>query len=106
MVMHEQARRLSQPLRWGRREKAVVLALLTCVVLALVALGVYGLSSGAPARADCVDLSFPSTLGAGEVKGCGSRARQICASGAYRGISHEMQLACQKAGFPYRQPPA
>jgi hypothetical protein len=106
MVMHEQARRLSEPLRWGRREKTVVLALLACVVLAIAGLGVYGLSSGAPARADCIDLNFPGTLGASEVKGCGSRARRICASGAYRGIQHEARLACEKAGFAYRNAPA
>ena len=41
---------------------------------------------------------------AAEVKGCGSRARHICFSGAYRGISHEMQQACERAGFPYRNP--
>jgi hypothetical protein len=104
MVMQEQARRLSEPLRWGRREKAIVLALLACVVVALGALGVYGLSSGSSGAADCVDLTFPSTLGAAEVKGCGAKARAICASGAYRGIAREMQTACEKAGFPFRQP--
>jgi hypothetical protein len=104
MVMQEQARRLREPLRWGRREKTIVGIVLAIVVAAAVALAVYGLSSGAPARADCIDLEFPSTLGAAEVKGCGAQAERICASGAYRGLRHEMQLACERAGFAFRAP--
>ena len=102
--MQEQARRLREPLRWGRREKTIVGIVLAIVVAAAVALAVYGLSSGAPARADCIDLEFPSTLGAAEVKGCGAQAERICASGAYRGLRHEMQLACERAGFAFRAP--
>jgi hypothetical protein len=104
MVMQDQARRLREPLRWGRREKAIVGAVLALVVAAAIALVAFGLTSGAPARADCIDLEFPSTLGAAEVKGCGAQARRLCASGAYKGIRHEMQLACEHAGFPFRQP--
>jgi hypothetical protein len=104
MVMFEQSRRLSQPLRWGRREKTLIALVLACALLAAGALLAFGLSSGAPARADCIDLSFPSTLGAAEVKGCGAEARTLCASGAYKGIKHEMQLACERAGFAFRAP--
>ena len=104
MVMQDQARRLREPLRWGRREKTIVGALLALVVAAAIALAVFGLSSGAPARADCINLEFPSTLGAAEVKGCGAQAQRICASGAYKGITREMQLACERAGFAYRNP--
>jgi hypothetical protein len=104
MVMQEQSRRLSEPLQWGRRQKIAMAIFLTCVVVAAGALLAFGLSTGAPARADCIDLEFPSTLGAAEAKGCGSRARHICFSGAYKVISHEMQQACERAGFPYRKP--
>jgi len=104
MVMQEQARRLSEPLRWGRREKTVIGIFAGIVVAAVVALIVFAASSGAPARADCVDLEFPSTLGAAEVKGCGEHARQICASGAYKGLREEMRAACAHAGFAYRDP--
>ncbi len=102
--MQEQSRRLSEPLRWGRREKALVGALLAVAAAVVIALIVFAASSGAPARADCIDLNFPSTLGAAEVKGCGSRARRICNSGAYRGIAPEMRVACERAGFPFRDP--
>jgi len=103
--MHEQARRLREPLRWGRRERTIVGAVLAVVAAAAIALTVYGLSSGAPARRDCVDLIFPSTLGGAEVKGCGQRARRICASGAYRGLRQELSAACERAGFAFRNPP-
>jgi hypothetical protein len=105
MVMQEQARRLREPLRWGRREKTVMAVFLTVVVLALGALAVYGLTSGAPARADCIKVTFANTLGASEVKACGSKARTICASGAYRGVADEMRAQCTRAGFAYRASP-
>lgn len=101
MIMMDQSERLSQPLRWGRREKTAVASVLACLVLALLALGVYGLSSGAPARADCVDVTFASTLGGAKLHGCGERARTICASGGFKGIEDSLRAACQRAGFAY-----
>jgi hypothetical protein len=104
MVMFEQQRRLSEPLRWGRREKTVIATLAAVVVLALLGLGAYALSSGSPARRDCIDVSFPSTLGGAELKGCGAQARKICASGSFKGLADELGVACAKAGFAYRRP--
>ena|SRR5947209_1820073 len=104
MIMFEQSRRLSEPLRWGRREKAVVGTLLAVIVLAAAGLGAYGLTSGAPARRDCVDVTFASTLGGARLHSCGSRARRICASGAFRGIRQELRAACKHAGLPFRAP--
>jgi len=102
MVMFEQSRRLSEPLRWGRREKIAVAAALSCLVLALVGLGAYALTSGAPARADCVDVTFASTLGGAKLHACGARARSVCAShGELRGITPELRQACKRAGFPF-----
>lgn len=104
MVMFEQSRRLSEPLRWGRRERTAVAALVGCLVVALAALGVYALSSGSPARRDCVRVTFASTLGGADLQGCGARARRICASGQFRGIGGELRAACTRAGLPYRPP--
>ena len=104
MIMFDQSRRLSEPLHWGRREKAVVGTLLTVLVLALAGLGAYALTSGAPARRDCVDVTFASTLGGAQLHACGSRARRICASGAFRGIRQELRAACERAGLPFRAP--
>lgn len=104
MIMEAREKRLATPLHWGRREKTVVGALLAIVVLALVGLGVYGLSSGGATRKDCIDVTFASTLGGAELKGCGQRAQRICESGSFRSISDELRTACRRAGFVYRQP--
>jgi hypothetical protein len=102
MVMFEQSRRLSEPLRWGRREKTAVAVALSCLLLALAGLGAYALSSGSSARADCVEVSFASTLGGGRLHGCGPAARRICAAGSsFRGIQAPLRAACARAGFPF-----
>jgi hypothetical protein len=104
MVMFEQSRRLSEPLRWGRREKTAVGVLLGVLLVAAVALGVYAFSGGAAARKDCIRVTFASTLGGADLHGCGSSARRICASGQFPRISHELQQSCERAGFAYRAP--
>lgn len=100
--MFEQSRRLSEPLRWGRRERAVAAVLLSCVALAVAGLVAYGLTSGARARRDCVSVTFASTLGGAELSGCGAQAKRICASGSFHSIEAELRAACRRAGFPFR----
>jgi hypothetical protein len=102
MIMMDRSRRLSEPLHWGRREKAAVGAVLACLVLALAGLGAYALTSGSPARRDCISVTFASTLGAARLHGCGHQARVICASaGAYPGLAESLSAACRRAGFPF-----
>lgn len=102
--MFEQSRRLSEPLRWGRREKTLVAALLACLALALVGLGVYALTGGSPKRRGCIEVTFASTLGGAELKACGSRARAICAAPQdYHSIRGELESACERARLPYAQ---
>jgi hypothetical protein len=102
MIMFDQSRRVSEPLRWGRREKTVVAVLVSCLVLALVGLGAFALTSGAPHRKDCVEVTFASTLGGAELQGCGARARRICAAGDFHSIREELRSACQRAGYPFK----
>jgi hypothetical protein len=104
MIMIDQSKRLSEPLRWGRREKAAVAFVVSCLVVALIGLGAYALTTGSPARADCIRVTFASTLGGADLHGCGSQAGRICASGDFRSIERELRLACERAGFPYRAP--
>jgi len=104
--MMDQSERLSQPLRWGRREKSAVAAVLACFVLALLALGIYGLTSGGPARADCIDVTFASTLGGAKLHACGARAKTICSAGGYTGIEDSLRNACRHAGYVYSGPHA
>jgi hypothetical protein len=102
MIMFDQSRRLSEPLRWGRREKSLVAAALTCVVLAVLALGIYAATSGAPRRGDCIEVTFASTLGGARIHSCGARARATCASpAAFRSSADALREACRKAGFPF-----
>ncbi len=102
MIMFDQSRRLSEPLRWGRRERTVVAILLSCVALSAIGLGAYALTSGGRERADCVNVTFASTLGGAQLHGCGARARRICASGSFHSITQELRVACRRAGFPFR----
>ena len=104
MIMIGQSRRLQQPLRWSRRERVAVATLLAVAVAALVGLGVYALTSGSPARRDCVSVTFASSVGGAELHGCGERARRICASGDFPGIADELRAACTRAGFQFRVP--
>jgi hypothetical protein len=105
MVMQEQSRRLAQPLQWGRREKGAIAALLACLIVGLVALGIHTVNTkNGSEPANCVRVTFASTLGGADLHGCGAQARRICASGQFRSIQHELRLACERAGFPYRAP--
>jgi len=101
MIMFDQSRRLSEPLPWGRREKTIVAIMLSCVVLALIGLGAFALTRGAPARADCISVTFASTLGAAQIHACGPHARRVCAGGPSAGITAELRAACRRAGFPF-----
>jgi hypothetical protein len=104
MIMENRARRLAAPLRWGRREKVAVGALLVCGALALAALGVYALGSGSHGRRDCVDVTFASTVGAATVHACGARAKRICRSGAFPSITADLRAACGRARLAFKPP--
>lgn len=102
MIMIDQSKRLSEPLRWGRRERTAVAALLACVVIAVIGLGAYAVSSGAPARRDCIEVTFASTLGGATEHACGAQARRVCATpGGFKSVAAELRAACRRAGFPY-----
>jgi hypothetical protein len=102
MIMIDQSRRMSEPLRWGRRERAIVASLLACVVLVAVGLGVFALTGGAPARRDCIEVTFASTLGGATEHACGEQAREVCASPqAFKRSAAELHAACRRAGFPF-----
>jgi hypothetical protein len=93
MIMEAREKRLATPLQWG--------SLLAVLIAALIALGVYALTSGSPARADCVEAIAPSTLGGVRIHGCGGHARQLCASAKrQRGIEEALVASCRRAGFP------
>ncbi len=102
MIMFEHSRRLSEPLRLGRRERMILAVLGACCVLALAGLAAFALTSGAPARRDCITVTFASTLGGAEEHACGPQARRVCASpGAFVGAREQLRAACRRAGFAF-----
>jgi hypothetical protein len=104
MIMQDRARRQSEPLRWGRREKAAVGSVVACLIAGLIALGAYALTSGSGARRDCIEVTFASTLGGATLHACGARARAICASpGGFPGIRDPLRASCRRAGFPFAE---
>jgi hypothetical protein len=103
MIMEARQKRLSTPLQWGRREKTAVAGALAVLVLALLALGAYALTSGSPGRKDCVEALAPSTLGAVRIHGCGGNARQLCSTALRqrdRRIADALGQSCRRAGIP------
>jgi hypothetical protein len=102
MIMQDQSKRLSEPLRWGRRERTVIAIVLACVAFVVAGLGAYALTSGAPARKDCIEVSFASTLGDATEHACGAQARRVCATpGAFKHVAAELRASCLRAGFPF-----
>jgi hypothetical protein len=105
MIMFDQSRRLREPLSWGRREKAAVAVVLSCLLLAMIGLGIYALvGSSKSDGAGCVDVTFASTLGGATLHACGGRAKEICASPSSNpGAAAEgaLRAACRHAGYRY-----
>ena len=64
MVMQEQARRLSEPLRWGRREKTIVGVVLAIVAVAAVSLIVFAVPHTRPVRKTALTapIAIPAIL--------------------------------------------
>jgi hypothetical protein len=102
MIMMDQSKRLSEPLRWGRREKTVVATVLACTLLIVLGLAAYAVTSGSPARKDCIEVTFASTLGGATEHACGAQARKVCASPeAFKHVAAELHASCRRAGFPF-----
>jgi hypothetical protein len=102
MIMENRSRRLSEPLRWSRREKVVVAVLACCVLLVSIGLGAYSLTSGSVERKDCIEVNFASTLGGATEHACGAQAREVCASpGAFKHSAQALKESCRRAGFPF-----
>jgi hypothetical protein len=102
MIMENRSKRLSEPLSWGRREKTVVAVLASCIVVVLIGLGAFALTSGSKEPKDCVDITFASTLGAARMHACGAHAKILCAAPqASKEIAQPLKQACRRAGFPF-----
>jgi len=103
MIMVGQEARLAEPL--SRRHKRLMLAAVACVLVALVAIAVYGTrqanSYGRSANG-CVTLNFASEMGSAAVHRCGQAAREWCAfEDSRRTLEARLVGAqCRLAGYP------
>jgi hypothetical protein len=104
MVMIDQNKRLSEPLRWTRAGRIAVIAAAGLLVAALLAVVVVAARSDSGRRAGCIEVTFPSTLGAAVIHPCGARARALCANPADNppAAAHgALREACRQANLPY-----
>jgi hypothetical protein len=105
MIMIDRSRRLAEPLRWGRREKAAVAVVAACLALAVIGLAVFALVGPSTREgAGCIDVTFASSLGGASLHACGRRARELCASPASNpGAVAEgaLRASCRRAGDAY-----
>jgi hypothetical protein len=104
MIMENRSKRLSEPLRWGRREKAVIAVVASCIAIVVIGFGAFALMSGSNSKEpkDCVDITFASTLGAAKMHACGARAKTLCADPqASKEIAQPLKQACRRADYPF-----
>jgi hypothetical protein len=102
MIMENRSRRLSEPLRWSRRERIVVAVLVVCLLIVSIGLGAYSLTRSSVERKDCIEVNFASTLGGATEHACGAQAREACASpGAFKHSAQALKQSCRRAGFPF-----
>ncbi len=102
MIMENRSKRLSEPLRWGRREKTVV-----AVLRQLRADRVDWARRLCPDKRleepkDCVDITFASTLGAAHDARLWRARQDLCAAPqASKEIAQPLKQACRRAGYPF-----
>jgi hypothetical protein len=104
MIMIDQSKRLSEPLRWTRTARLAVISASALLVAALVVVAVIASTSGPSRRAGCMEVTFASTLGGAAVHPCGAKARAMCANPAQNPAlaAHDaLRDACRQAGLPY-----
>jgi hypothetical protein len=107
MVMQEQAKRLSEPLRWTRAGRWAVVCALALLLAGTVAV-VIASTSSKRLPPGCIEVTFASTLGGAAVHSCGARARALCASPAENpalAAHGALRDACRRAGLPYGPSP-
>jgi hypothetical protein len=102
MIMVDQSKRLSEPLRWTRAGRVGIAIVSACLLLAVVAGGILALDGSTKEGRDCVSVTFASTLGGAQLHACGAQARRVCATpGNFPSIAGELSTACRRAGFRF-----
>jgi hypothetical protein len=104
MIMIDQSKRLSEPLRWTKAGRLGVITAAVSLLIAVAVLVAVVSTGGSKLGAGCIEVTFPSTLGAAAQHACGAKARGICANPAQNPALADkgaLREACRKAGLPY-----
>lgn len=104
MIMIDHSRRLSEPLRWTKVGRLAVIAAVVSLLVATVVLVAVVSTNGSRLGRGCIEVTFPSTLGAAAQHACGARARNVCANPAANPALADkgaLREACRGAGLPY-----
>jgi hypothetical protein len=104
MIMIDQSKRLSEPLRWTRMGRLATVAVSAMLLAAVVTVAAIALTGGSKLRSGCIEVTFPSTLGAATMQRCGSSARVACAKPTvYPQLAADglLREACVRARLPY-----
>jgi hypothetical protein len=104
MIMMDQSKRLSEPLRWTRMGRLALIATRALLLVAVATVAVIASTSGSSRRAGCIEVTFASTLGAAVIHPCGAKARTLCANPAENPAvaAHDaLREACRRASLPY-----
>ncbi len=87
----------------GSRERRTVAIVGGVLALALAVVLFFSVVKSGSAGQGCVNVTVPSTMGAGNMHACGDRARQLCASQRSGDQSDPFvraaEAACRKAGI-------
>jgi hypothetical protein len=104
VIMFDQSKRLSQPLRWTRAGRLAVIAVGALLTAAVAVVVVIASTSGSHLRPGCIEVTFPSTLGGAVMHACGSQARRTCAAPAESpglAANGALREACRRAALSY-----
>lgn len=104
MIMMDQSKRLSEPLRWTRVGRLAVILAGAALLAALATVAVIAATSGSSRRAGCIEVTFASTLGAAVIHPCGANARTLCANPDENPPAEAhgaLREACRQAGLAY-----
>lgn len=101
MPLQQHWERQNAPL--GSRERRTVAIVGGVLALALAVVLFFSVVKSGSAGQGCVNVTVPSTMGAGNMHACGARARQLCTSQQSGDQSDPFvraaEAACRKAGI-------
>jgi hypothetical protein len=105
MPLEGQWSRQHTPIRSLPTRARRTLAIIAGVLVLGTALTLYfTLSNSDSSSAGCIDLTVPSTMGAGQIHSCGQAAERLCRGqlGSSPGdpYARAAHAACRRAGYP------